>query len=297
MNMLENFLGYSFRVNYAHPICGSRKRLLRSRRVRQALLLTNSRSFAGGMLAISLVSILSLFLVIADGRTPKTKVLSSEEVLRRLSISLAGPSAREASLARINIEQNRRSASITHFISEIILKHQRNTSLSQAEKIAAAIVSESTRLGFDPLFVASLIKYESTFNPQARSPAGALGLMQMLPSTSHFISKIAGNKIESGSNLHDPVLNIRLGILYLAHLRSKFHGHKEQMLIAYNWGPENLLRSLRAGKAAPSSTTHYARRVLTHHREWAKTFDSLQSRYRHFDFARAGSLGREKSLS
>lgn len=296
MNMLENIFGYGFRVNYAHPICSSRRRLLRHSAALQSYRFIDSPYVACTLLAASLLAIMSFVFVLARGGSPQIDGFSRQEVLRHLSLTLNQPSAREASLARINLEQSRRSASITHFISEIVSKHQRGESITQAQKIASAIVTESTRLGFDPLFVASVIKYESTFNPFARSSAGAVGLMQMLPSTGHFISRASGLPTHVSSNLLDPAVNIKLGILYLAHLRSKFRGNKEQMLIAYNWGPENLARALRQRQTPPASTIHYARRVLTHHRDWQRSFEAQSSRYRHFDFARVMASAKDKSV-
>jgi hypothetical protein len=286
MNMINQLFGNSFRVNYAHPIYSSRKHLLRQNSPFRLSRLRPTPYVAGGLVVLSFISILSFCLVFANGGTPKVDGFSSDEVLRRLSITFNKQSAREASLLRVSQEQNLRFDSITHFISDIILKHQRSGSYNQAKKIASSIVSESTRLGFDPLFIASVIKYESTFNPLARSSAGAVGLMQMMPSTRNFILQSAGTLHTAASNLHDPAQNIKLGILYLAYLRTKFRGNKEQMLIAYNWGPENLKRALKSGRVAPGSTIHYARRVITHHREWQRAFESQASRYRHFNFGR-----------
>ena len=286
MNMIDQLFGYGFRVNSAHPIYSSRKHLLRRNSPFRISRLRQAPYVSGGLIVLSVISILSLFFVFTNRDISKVDGYSSDEVLRRLSISFNQPSAREASLARVSQEQNLRSASVSHFITEIILRHQRSGSYNQAKKIASAIVAESTRLGFEPLFIASVIKYESTFNPFARSSAGAVGLMQLLPSTSNFISKSSGLNHSSSINLAEPNLNIKLGILYLAYLRSKFRGNKEQMLVAYNWGPENLNRALKSGRSAPGSTLHYARRITTHHREWQRAFESQASRYRHFNFER-----------
>ena len=241
-----------------------------------------------GLVALSISAVLAALIATSTSHAPQVKGFSPEDVLRRLTTSYDQSTPREQVMERLAFEQEKKLASQTHFISEIILSHQRSRfSTNQARQMAATIALESTRLGFDPFFVASVIKYESTFNPGARSHAGAVGLMQVMPATGHFISKNAGYNLGSAADLRDPLLNVKLGILYLAYLRKEFRNNKEQMLIAYNWGPENYRKALRSGRNAPASTVHYARRVIAHFREWQKSFDSLSSRYRHFDFKRA----------
>lgn len=73
----------------------------------------------------------------------------------------------------------------------------------------------------------AIVAVESAYNPQARSHAGALGLMQVIPAT---------GKRFGASNLLDPLQNLRAGTAYLVWLNKRFNGNLELMLAAYNAG-------------------------------------------------------------
>lgn len=91
---------------------------------------------------------------------------------------------------------------------------------------------ESAAHGLDPLLVAALIRQESLYDPEARSPANARGLMQLLPDTAR---RVAGVPVGSAA-LNDPSRNISLGTAYLAELLTKFDGDRLKALAAYNGG-------------------------------------------------------------
>jgi hypothetical protein len=82
----------------------------------------------------------------------------------------------------------------------------------------------------DPWLVQSLIRQESAFDPQAKSRVGALGLMQLMPSTARRIAKMRGQ-------LRDPEYNVHAGVLFLENLLSRFDGQIHLALAAYNAGP------------------------------------------------------------
>jgi len=86
----------------------------------------------------------------------------------------------------------------------------------------------------DPFFVAALIRQESGFNERARSPAGALGLMQLMPGTARRIERV------SQRQLMDPTINVRLGTRYFSSLLQRYQGDAELSLAAYNAGPERV---------------------------------------------------------
>ena len=121
----------------------------------------------------------------------------------------------------------------------------------------------------DPRLVKSVIAAESEFTPRAQSPAGALGLMQVMPETAGFMGV-------AGKTLFDPEANIRAGTAYLAylfdrawkryHLRGVAFDRAPAWLIqrivaAYNAGPRFLAR-LRLYR----QTREYVRRVLLFYR-------------------------------
>jgi peptidoglycan lytic transglycosylase len=96
----------------------------------------------------------------------------------------------------------------------------------------------SGKEGVDPMLTAGLIRQESAFQPEARSGANAIGLMQLLPKTAR---RVAGSaKIRySHALLFDPDYNVHLGTIYFAGLRKDF-GSVESALAAYNAGEERV---------------------------------------------------------
>jgi soluble lytic murein transglycosylase len=93
----------------------------------------------------------------------------------------------------------------------------------------------------DPALLAAVIESESKFNPNARSSAGAVGLMQLTPSTAKGIAVYTGGTRFRVSDLTDPDINVRYGAWYLRHLLDKY-GDERLALAAYNAGQENVDR-------------------------------------------------------
>jgi soluble lytic murein transglycosylase len=89
----------------------------------------------------------------------------------------------------------------------------------------------------DPLWVMAIIKVESGFWPNARSNRGAMGLMQLLPSTAHDIAPEIGLTIQNDDDLKDPDTNLHLGVYYLTKLQQLFPFDDVAVLAAYNAGP------------------------------------------------------------
>ena len=104
-----------------------------------------------------------------------------------------------------------------------------------------------------------MIELESGFDPDARGPAGAIGLMQLQPKTARALARRLGLPWSSERSLLDPELNTRLGLAYLADMQRKF-GSAELALAAYNIGPARLhhLLERRPLKRGPYLTKIYA---------------------------------------
>jgi soluble lytic murein transglycosylase len=86
-----------------------------------------------------------------------------------------------------------------------------------------------------------VIESESKFDPNARSKAGAVGLMQLTPTTARGIAQYTGGSRFRVSDLRNPDINIRYGAWYLRHLLNKY-GNERLALAAYNAGQENVDR-------------------------------------------------------
>jgi soluble lytic murein transglycosylase len=89
----------------------------------------------------------------------------------------------------------------------------------------------------DPIVVLSLIRQESVFNPQARSPVGARGLMQLMPATAKRMQKSVKE-----TQLVNPKLNIELGTKYFNGLMKRYDGNLVYVLSAYNAGESRVER-------------------------------------------------------
>lgn len=103
-----------------------------------------------------------------------------------------------------------------------------------------ALVLEGAKAnGLDPLFVATVIRQESGFRPNARSKVGAVGLMQLMPSTAQWASEQMGLKGYRLEKLTEPETNVKLGCWYLRYLFAQFRD-PAMVLAAYNGGEGNL---------------------------------------------------------
>jgi soluble lytic murein transglycosylase len=88
----------------------------------------------------------------------------------------------------------------------------------------------------DPLLVLGLMRQESLFDPDARSPAHAWGLLQLLPETARRVASSPDLGGVDPSRLTDPQTNVRLGVAYLGGLLDMYGGNPFQAIAAYNGG-------------------------------------------------------------
>ncbi len=97
--------------------------------------------------------------------------------------------------------------------------------------------AENYRL--DPALLAAVIYTESKFDADAESPAGAIGLMQLLPDTAQGIAVRTGGKQFILADLYDPEINVRYGSWYLRHLLDRYEDER-LALAAYHAGQGNV---------------------------------------------------------
>jgi soluble lytic murein transglycosylase len=109
------------------------------------------------------------------------------------------------------------------------------------------IIGEAQKNKIEPLLIAAVVRVESSFNVDAKSPKGALGLMQVMPETGFWAAEQMKLESFSQEQLLDPHVNIAIGTWYLAELFNQFDGNLYAALAAYNGGRGHVSRWLREG--------------------------------------------------
>ncbi|MDW8361736.1 MAG: lytic transglycosylase domain-containing protein [Myxococcales bacterium] len=142
-----------------------------------------------------------------------------------------------------------------------------------------AVHEAARRHGLDPDLLYAVMRVESVFQHRVVSYAGAVGLMQIMPRTGALVAHNMGERGLGADGMLDPERNIAMGAWYLASLMRRFDGQLPLALAAYNGGPHNVRRWLRARpetmpldaflETIPFAQTHrYVRRVLAHYRAY-----------------------------
>jgi hypothetical protein len=127
-----------------------------------------------------------------------------------------------------------------------------STDVLESTPYGEIIAAVSEAHGVDPMLVRALIQVESNYRPRARSPKGAMGLMQLMPSTAREY------KVR---NPFDPRANIEAGIKHLKSLIDRFAGKVELGLAAYNAG-EGAVKKFN-GVPPYRETRNYVSKILS----------------------------------
>lgn len=144
----------------------------------------------------------------------------------------------------------------------VMSKYQTGLEDDDLKQLPGWILAQSKRYGYDPLFLTALIQTESSFNNWARSNQGALGLMQIRPTTGHALAAETMTEWLGKPTLYDPGINIALGAYYLNKMVLRF-GDLRLALEAYNHGPSQLSIYLKNGK----SPSRYSKKVFQNYRK------------------------------
>ncbi|AFM42179.1 soluble lytic murein transglycosylase-like protein [Desulfosporosinus acidiphilus SJ4] len=140
----------------------------------------------------------------------------------------------------------------------------------------------AAQYGVDPLLVVAIIREESKFFPQSQSHKGAVGLMQLMPSTAQAIAESLGDKSYSNEDLINPETNIQFGTWYLGSLEKVFSNNLILVIAAYNGGRGHVQEWIKSGQINPNNvrqedipfteTRDYVGRVLKSYQKYIKLY-------------------------
>jgi soluble lytic murein transglycosylase len=146
---------------------------------------------------------------------------------------------------------------------------------------ASIIREQAAAKHLDPALVAAVIYAESKFDPRP-SPAGAQGLMQILPSTAYYLAHLSGGSRFTAGDLATPSVNVAYGSYYLRYLLDHYEGDEMLAIAAYNAGLTNVDEWVAHARAEGGTlseasipfpeTREYVRRVLNAQRAYRATY-------------------------
>lgn len=134
----------------------------------------------------------------------------------------------------------------------------------------------------DPRFMLAIMKQESSFRANAKSPSAARGLLQLVFDTALKYNKKAGYPNLEPDDLYNPTVNIAIGSLYMAELKDQFDGVYEAIAASYNGGEDNAARwmerskpkepAIFASEVGFAETKHYVFKVMNNYRVYRELY-------------------------
>ena len=150
------------------------------------------------------------------------------------------------------------------------------------------VLSESKKRSLDPRLVLAIMKQESQFKPNAKSPSAARGLLQLTIDAAQKYAPRAGLKQISDDSLYQPGINIALGTEYMAELSRMFAGLAEAVAASYNGGEDNVARWLGRTNQADAGvftaevgfteSKNYVFKVMSYYRAYRQLYDTNLNR-------------------
>src|SRR5262249_5027744 len=146
------------------------------------------------------------------------------------------------------------------------------------------VLSEAKKHALDPRLVLAVMKQESRFKPNAKSPSAARGLLQLTIDAAQKYAAQAGLKQVNDESLYQPATNIAVGSAYLGQLSRMFAGLPEAIAASYNGGEDNVARWLGRSNQSDAGvftaeigfteTKGYVFKVMSYYRAYRLLYDS-----------------------
>ncbi|HVF31242.1 MAG TPA: transglycosylase SLT domain-containing protein [Pyrinomonadaceae bacterium] len=217
------------------------------------------KSFAGAMAGTDEVKFLRAFALEKSGK--KAEASSAYASVSR------GPTSYYGGLADARLKINSRTSPDAAAYPVMY----------RAELLAAA-----KKFDVDPRFLLAIMKQESSFKADAKSPAGARGLLQLVYDTAIKYKSDAGYPNLQPDHLYSPPVNVALGAAYIARLKSEFGGMYEAIAASYNGGEDNAARWLNRSKPKDpgifasevgfAETKNYVFKVMNNYRAYRELY-------------------------
>ncbi len=144
------------------------------------------------------------------------------------------------------------------------------------------LATRARQFDVDAAVLRGVVRQESVFDPRVKSHAGAVGLMQLMPTTARSLSRSVLHTSYKGGFLYDPGVNASLGAAYLKRLLEQFDGSTILALAAYNGGPSRIARIARENPRLSEDelfetiplfeTRDYVRRVLLYSESYRELY-------------------------
>lgn len=158
----------------------------------------------------------------------------------------------------------------------VLSSYRTGVSREHVRHTAKTLVRVAEEKGVDPFLVLAIIRIESSGWNHARSSADARGLMQLRPFVGKALAAEAGVPWKGADTLHQPEINVTLGIHYVAQMLERYDGDVDRTLQAYSMGPTRLDSILARGKSPVRDYAVTARWFADRYRSFAEEHGDLE---------------------